>query len=369
MRYLLIFILFITSGWSFAQESKPVYFERTADSLLRFYYDANYYLVDKNCEFKSIERVAEFDTRQSKFVGKFVDYYPNGHRMLEGSYQDGMKEGVFTAYHPNMQIKWQVTYANNTPQGDWNYFYPDGKPLMTVNYSASGSKFVSFFDQKGVQRVKEGNGNYQFKVPFPGYNPYGYPFLRLKGKLVNGIPNGLWSIFYESEKNSELAATEEYFDNRLIIGEDYFTGERYKKQRFPIIPIESFVRAEGIISKNCSFDDFSGFIIYLIDYFNNSFASIQIPERGELPFSYEVMLDREGVSKGVTVTNNPFAEHKELGKAFEQVVKSLEYYPPSFKDGEYIADQLEVKGKVIVTEDNTLQFHSFEIFRENELKK
>ncbi|WP_293935338.1 toxin-antitoxin system YwqK family antitoxin [Sphingobacterium sp. UBA6645] len=371
MKYLLVLLFTIQGLMVAAQETetKPVYFERSNDSLIRFYYDMNYYLVDKNCEFKNIERVAAFDARTSKFVGKFVDYYPNGHRMLEGSYQDGSKEGVFTAYHPNMQIKWRATFVNNTPQGNWEYYYPDGKPLMTVNYSSAGSKMVHYYDQRGVQRVKDGDGNYNFRVPYPGYNPYGFPFIRFKGKFKAGIPNGLWSVFYENEKNSELAAVEEYHNNRLVRAEDYYTGERYAVQRFPIIPIVQFTRAEAIVSKQCNYDDFSGFLIYLIDYFNNSFANIQFSASEELNFSYEVDLTHDGVKKKSLVIENPFLSNTEMAKAFEEVVSSLAYYPASFKDGEYIADKLTINGKIAIAEDKTLGFHSLTIDRENELKK
>ncbi|WKK58496.1 toxin-antitoxin system YwqK family antitoxin [Sphingobacterium sp. BN32] len=368
MRYLLALLFTIQGILATAQEAKSVYFERTADSLIRFYYDMNYYLVDKNCEFKAIERVADFDVRTSKFVGKLVDYYPNGHRMLEGSYVDGRKEGLFTAYHPNMQIKWRATFVNNVPQGDWEYFYPDGKPLMTVNYSSTGSKMVHYYDQRGVQRVKDGDGSYNFRVPYPGYNPYGFPFIRFKGKFKAGLPNGLWSIFYENDKRSELAAVENYQNNRLVRAEDYFTGEVYKTQRFPIIPMVDFTRAEAIISKQCNYDDFSGFLIYLIDYFNNSFSNIQFPALNELSFSYEVDLSKDGVKRKIKIIDNPFASNEELANAFEQVVSSMEYYPASFKQGEYIADKLVVNGKIMIDENKTLGFHSITIERENEQK-
>ncbi len=363
MRYSLI--LLFTSLWFSlsAQSEKPVYFERADDSLVRFYYDMNYFLVDKNCEFKSIERLAEFEAKTTNFIGKFSDYYPNGRKMLEGNYQEGKKAGFFQAFHPNGQVKWTVTYQDNVPVGEWNYFYPDGKPLLQVLYFEGRSKLQSYWDQMGNQRIKEGTGNYDFKVPYPGYNPYGYPFIRYKGRFEDGYPEGVWQIFFENDKKRQIAGQEEYRNGRLVVGEDYYTGEPYKTPKYPLIPVESFIQAESILAKGCTYDDFSGFLVYLRDFFNNSFNTFQVESLPSEDFSIIVQLTKNGAVRKVDLQIELDPNNQELSKALIYVANAVEYYQPSFKNGEYVADEISIHGKAMLTEEGKLNFHSIRIER------
>lgn len=116
---------------SFAQEIQ--YREPASKGYMRFFYDDNYYLVDKDCEFKAIERVAQYDTITFKFNGEFKDFLSNGRLILHGAYKNGIKHGNYTAYHPNGEIKWETVYVEGKESGEWKYYYPDGKPLLVLS--------------------------------------------------------------------------------------------------------------------------------------------------------------------------------------------------------------------------------------------
>ena len=77
-----IHILLLLSVCSFtnlyAQDEKPVFYEKLDQGLIRFYFDKYYYLVSKECEFKTIERVSKFDFAKQVFDGEFRDFAPNG---------------------------------------------------------------------------------------------------------------------------------------------------------------------------------------------------------------------------------------------------------------------------------------------------
>src|SRR5690606_25679128 len=124
------------------------------------------------------------------FEGEFVDFNAAGRAILRGQYAGGKKEGKFTAYHPNGQVKWTVSFRNDVPSGPWLLYYPDGKPLLEVEYGATGTAIRNFWDARGRQRVTDGNGRYDFEIPADGYNPYGYVRYRRRGRVVDGRPHG-----------------------------------------------------------------------------------------------------------------------------------------------------------------------------------
>src|SRR5690554_3978617 len=99
----------------------PVFYGRISGETVRFFYDDHYYLVDKECEFKAIERVGRYDFQQQVFIGGFADFDNHGRLILEGNYVDGRKEGNFKAYHPNGQLKWQTSYVQGDPRGPLNF--------------------------------------------------------------------------------------------------------------------------------------------------------------------------------------------------------------------------------------------------------
>ena len=195
-----IYILLLLSSFCFrniqAQEDKPVFYEKLDQGLIRFYFDKYYYLAAKDCEFKSIERVSKFDFTKQIFDGEFRDFAPNGGRMLVGNYREGKKEGLFQAFHPNGVLKWEINFKDNYPVGDWKYYYPDGKPLLTISYGDFGYFIKDYWDNRGKQEVVDGEGNYEFAIPFEGFTEFGYDFYLRKGKVKGGKPQGNWNTYF-----------------------------------------------------------------------------------------------------------------------------------------------------------------------------
>ncbi|MBE8714194.1 toxin-antitoxin system YwqK family antitoxin [Sphingobacterium hungaricum] len=349
-----------------AQEStKPILFEKTVNGMLRFYFDKNYFLCDKNCEFKAIERVASFDTKNSRFNGEFRDFAPNGHVILTGNYVDGEKEGVFKAYHPNKVLKWEVVFKNNFPTGEWKYYYPDAKPMLVVNYTDSIMRIESLWDIKGREKVKDGKGDFEFTYHFEGFTEFGFPSYRRKGRVVNGVPNGFWTLTLVDGKFSELGR-EEYYKNGVLadFGEQYFNFELVNN-KLQFFPAENFNRAEILYFKNCTFDDFSGFSIYLTEKLNSRFATLLVDaEVADDDFSYVIAVSEKG-EPGRADFTKAFADEK-LNRQLNIAVSRIRYYLPSFKDGEYVKDILSVSGKLIIKEDGTPAVHSISIKRNAE---
>lgn len=363
MKFTLGFLFCLFTLVSWAQETKPVYFE-SSGSEVRFYYDQNYFLVDKNCEFRTIERVGAFDANTAKLNGTFTDFDFTGRVILEGNYTNGSKEGLFKAYHPNGIMKWEVTYAENSPTGQWKYYYPDGKLMMTVDFSGDFAKIVNFYDQKGRARVLEGEGTYEFKVPFQGYNPYGYPYIGFKGKMKSGLPHGYWQIFYETDKIKDIVAEEIYKEGYLLQAVDLLTETEYAAPRFSLLPPEPFLRGELLVSKPCTYDDFIGFTMFLNDYFTAPFADFDTPmDVASGDFEYTVHVDRNGEASKPSIKKDV---PKEMRKLFKAQVEGLQHYVPSFVDEKYIDDELTIRGKFDKNQTGAVVFHSIAVERKNE---
>lgn len=365
MRYLLaLYYILLLIHPAAAQQDSSVFFESAGDGLVRFYYDDNYYLVDKNCEFKAFERLAAFDVKSSQLDGRFTDFNTTGNIVMEGAYENGKKEGIFHAYHQNGTLKWETRFVNDRPEGPWAYYYPDGRPMLTVLFDSTSAKIISFTDQRGRQRVKDGNGMYDFKVPFQGYNPYGYPFVKHRGRLKDGLPNGYWQVFFQTEGNqSELIAEEQYKNGLLEEAMDLIQQTPYKAARYSIIPVEGFIRAESLISKPCSYDDFVGFTVYLSGYLTSAFSDVSLPDLQEESFQFKVKVDKNGTPSQLEVTDGVSPE---INDAFLTVLRSIDHFVPSVADDELIDDELTINGVLTPDLNGQFEFHSIAIDRKNE---
>lgn len=349
-----------------AQDSiSNVYFERVGESEVRFFYDHNYFLTDKNCEFKSIERLAGFDRSTNKFNGRFTDINADGVRILTGSYTQGVKNGSFVAYHPNQQIKWEVTFQNDRPTGFWNYFYPDGKPYLSVSFHDSTTRIVSQWDRRGKLSVNQGNGRYDFRNPIDGFSEYGFGFYSMNGRIKDGLPHGAWNVYFENPeaKQSEYAAEEFYRDGVFLRGYNFFDDAEYKRPAYGILPYDNFYRAETLIFKQCTYDDFAGFTAYIAEYLRSAFQLVQLPNSTTSDFAFEVRVRKDGTPRGSKIVKPLPAE---INDDFKKVIESIPFYIPSFKDGEYIDDTITVFGTLTSGPDNMLQFQTHHIERKLE---
>lgn len=93
--------------------------------------------------------------------GKYVEYYRDGKKFQEGTFENGAYAGEWSYWHPNGQLcktitfvdgapdgQWDVlradgtksarqSYAKGLRQGTWTMYYPDGdSPMVEVSYNA-----------------------------------------------------------------------------------------------------------------------------------------------------------------------------------------------------------------------------------------
>lgn len=344
---------------------KSVYHEEVSEGITRFFYDDQYYLVDKHCQFKTIERVGQYDFQQQWFNGEFTDFDNQGRAILKGNFREGRKEGPFKAFHPNGQLKWMVSYIQDIPQGLWKFYYPDGKPLLEVIYDNGERRILNFWDQRGKQRVINGNGKYAFEVAADGYNEFGYIRYNRKGKLVDGHAHGTWSIDYVfSDGKKRKAGYELYQHEKFVQGYEVYSDEEFSDApRYRLLPLAVFTRAETMIVKGCTIDENTGFTGYLATYLEDWFEGEvdDIPDPLTIEFTIAVKKNGEPGKIDVTAT----FDKKRYADLLQEGLRWISFWFPSYANSEYVDDNLTVTAEVFPdTIAHKLRFFGVTIKRE-----
>ncbi|WP_160069907.1 toxin-antitoxin system YwqK family antitoxin [Sphingobacterium bovisgrunnientis] len=337
----------------FAQEIR--YKEKANENYTRFFYDDNYYLVDKDCEFKSIMRVAQYDTVNWKFNGEFKDFNLQGKLLLHGFYEDGVRNGKFTAYHPNGQIRWESEYVDNKEKGLWKYYYPDGKPMLTLSFENDDFQFVDFWDTYGIRKIANGEGEYEMTFPIKGFTDHGFTSYLKKGKISKGKPDGAWltSLIIDARKKKFIPIYSQLFiegkQNSYEIAPEFL--EQYiAYEDFYIVPSDFFSRAESFIVYDCNFDSYSGFITHNIKKFNHFLTDDKFEYAGQFEFKVIYDVSNKGLVNSMEVLETPEEFVKSDVNKIRSLFETVEYFIPSIKDGKQIRDNITLTGSFIFTD-------------------
>ena len=87
-------------------------------------------------ELKAIPTVKEMKRRngqwflkdsQTPYSGRFIDYYLNGKKQGEGTFKDGLAQGLRTVYYQDGSTSYLRHYSNGLENGDSKEFFPNGK--------------------------------------------------------------------------------------------------------------------------------------------------------------------------------------------------------------------------------------------------
>ena len=364
--YLILSIILLTCS-SHAQQIQ--YKEKVNNDYTRFFYDENYFLVDKDCEFKAIERVVAYDSLNFLFNGEFKDFDKNGKVILHGFYKNGLRNGKFTAYHPNGNIKWETAYHDSKQSNEWKYYYPDGKPLLVLALEEGDFRIMSFWDKTGAQKVKEGQGNYDMTFPIIGFTDHGYTSYRRFGKIANGKPDGIWYINFivDAKRKTEINVYNEIFTQGMRSSfslNNNFFDYFIPYEDFLLVPSDFFGRAEFFFVHSCSFDDYSGFKTFIGRKFNDELDDFNI-NTADTTFQYKANYSVS--NKGRVVNMKIVASPDELSKKekdnIEYLFESLTYFIPSVLDGSPIKDNIILTGNFSTT-NGKIKLEDLKIERE-----
>ncbi len=347
------------------------YYERTTDGLVRFFYDRHYYLVDKDCHYKEIEREGHFDFVQRIFDGPVRDFDLNGELVMEGNYAKGKKEGLFRGYHPSGFLKWEVKYVDDIPADTIRYYYPDGMPYLEYRAVDGELLLWSYWNTKGRQRVRNGRGRFELvSEPSDAYNPIGYGWIVRRGRVRGGKMDQDIFYRYRFEDGTEYTAGyETYRQGKFVNGEDYASGF-FSQPRHALGPRIWHVRSEVLVSKRCTVDDHIGFTYHAAETWQNALSSrvaLQANQEGEVTLylkdgfglwletaymhrdlrprqlSFVLLVDKAGAVQGVEAGQN--FETPALAAHMTEVVQGFNYWVPSW-NGDFIDDELTIHVQV-----------------------
>jgi antitoxin component YwqK of YwqJK toxin-antitoxin module len=76
----------------------------------------------------------EITWQNGKENGPVIYYYPDGRKSYEANYKEGKKHGYATVWHPNGQKQWQTVFREGLTHGLWREWYSDGKKKFEANY-------------------------------------------------------------------------------------------------------------------------------------------------------------------------------------------------------------------------------------------
>jgi hypothetical protein len=172
-----------------------------------FFYNDRWQLVKPICA--TIFRISRLDTTLLTFKGKFVDYYLDSTKAVEGYYANGKKEGTFNIYYPNGQIEQSGNYINDKKSGVWDYFYDNGKKRQVLDFKDTVVFINEFWNEDGKKMVDSGTGKwFAFETS--------EKFTKIEGSVLNGRKNGIWKRKIPS-MNSTMNI-EKYKDGIFISG-------------------------------------------------------------------------------------------------------------------------------------------------------
>lgn len=352
-----------------ASSCQAVFFESMNDTLMRFSFDENYYLVDKNCEFKAIERVAGFDKETRQFHGEFKDFHVgSAQTILTGAYTNGKKTGDFKAYYPDGGLRWEATFVDDENIGAWKYYYPDGTPQLFLSFSESSFSIDQMWDKEGTQTVVDGKGHYSWDSPIIGFTEHGFTHYNRVGAVVNGFPNEAWPVVFSHPNGEKQTVGVEAFADgaiRDVIHTNflrYYYGEDANLFAFSILPNDYFPRAEFLLPKGCTFDEFANFDTYLMMKFNRFLKECAETLEVNSKVTYKVRVNKNGLPPFRGLTSEETLDRQQR-RFLRRMISTVNYYLPSYLAGKAASDVLTISFDAKYDE-NTKAVSGLQIHRE-----
>jgi antitoxin component YwqK of YwqJK toxin-antitoxin module len=129
-------------------------------------------------------------------------------------------EGIYNEFSSDGHVIESGTVSRGHRVGRWIHYYNNGKRMEIKEYKGSDVRILDSWSPKGLEEVKKGNGIYTswYEESTQIYET---------GEIREGLRNGLWKTFYESNGNLQVEA--ECFNGMINGNVKYYfeTGELY----------------------------------------------------------------------------------------------------------------------------------------------
>jgi antitoxin component YwqK of YwqJK toxin-antitoxin module len=143
--------------------------------------------------------------------GLFVYYCENGNKQLIANFVNDALEGQKSEWYENGNKKSTTNYLKGQNVGADSQWYENGNKklvgenIQNIKNGTIESKVYQFWDDNGIQKVFDGNGDYEEKKEFF------YSF----GKVKDGFKDGIWEGY---DKKIGYTFRENYMNQKMVTG-------------------------------------------------------------------------------------------------------------------------------------------------------
>jgi len=284
-------------------------------------------------------------------------YFENGQlSKLENLDGDDKRKGEYKKWYQNGQLKEESTYLNNTDRiGEWVKYWENGSKKFEAEFKNGDVYYRNYWNKKGEQLLKEGNGLYINK-----FISLGQVWL-IKTEYKNYKKNGKSKTFIDGNLTLEAEYKDgqqhgkglSYYDNGVIEEETvYENGVKVSQKKFDkfqdpkiITSIVCEMEDDWLLNRNLEIAD-----TYPVPKNSEDIASsfdIDISffegydQDREFTYHYFVQINSKGE---VTDLRFKMADNKKIISNVENSLKML-LFEPARKDGKRVDSYLYVRYK------------------------
>jgi antitoxin component YwqK of YwqJK toxin-antitoxin module len=136
-------ITYLRTDYIFKQQAKTTFFMVRSRALESGSYEPSEMKsrVDNNTDTTTNFYLPPFP--ECLFHGSFITYYPDGRKREEGSYFNGLREGIWDEYKQNGMYS-RGSYLHGKKSGQWRNYDSHGKVLSFTRYKNSGEAAESY---------------------------------------------------------------------------------------------------------------------------------------------------------------------------------------------------------------------------------
>lgn len=205
LSLLFLFIPKLVLSQQFSENDRIIYLDSTS-------------LPAKATNFVSYRVIKEAKLDKEKYI--ILEYSKAGVLKMTGTSntKEGFtREGQITYYYENGNIQSVTNYIKGRKNGKETEWYENGTKKLEGEYLEEDKKFTAkhridqFWDENGVQKVINGNGDYQENTEKSLNSEKGAAF----GKIKNGFKDDVWQGWVSKP---EIKYTETYKDGKLVSG-------------------------------------------------------------------------------------------------------------------------------------------------------
>ena len=188
-------------------------------------------------------RIAEIDTVNLWFTGKFQDFISDSILLREGQYsKSGLKNGPFKTYYPDGKVYCSGFFDNDQLAGTWVYYSENNKLKERVVFNGFDFAIQDSYDSEGNKMVSNGTGKWVKKF-FAGDGTV----IQATGRYYRNKRVGKWRLI---NQDGETILMESYSDDYflegavLIPGTVYYNESRFTSEIYypsSLRTIESFI--------------------------------------------------------------------------------------------------------------------------------